>query len=149
MAQDFAQLLWQNMPGAHRAWFQARGLDESRLRRLLRPVTPRQRPPLLPRERLAIFAGAADALVPPAQPLMLARHWGVPVHWYQGSHLSVRYQGLGRLMVAQMKRCGWLGDGAASPTLGPVDATPSPAPDPGVPGALAAWQTGTPEKTSH
>lgn len=68
------------------------GLDEQRYRDILQVVSPLARAPLLPRERLHVVAAAADRIVLPHHPLALGRHWDVPVTWYQGSHLSIRYE---------------------------------------------------------
>lgn len=87
---DLASALWRALPPAHLRYFAARGLDETRYRRLLAPVSPLSRPPLQPVERRHIFAATGDRIVHPEHPLALAEHWQVPVTWYQGSHLSAR-----------------------------------------------------------
>jgi hypothetical protein len=57
------------------------------------PVSPLHLPPAVPHERRYIFAATADRLVDPEQPLRLWEHWGRPaMHWYHGSHLSVRQE---------------------------------------------------------
>ena len=89
-ALDFPGLLWRHLPGEHLRYFSAGGFDLERYRRILAPVSPLSRPAAVDRERLMILGGTGDRLVPPSQPLLLAQHWGVPVQWYQGSHLSVR-----------------------------------------------------------
>lgn len=85
---DFSVMLWDHLPPANRRYFINQGMDAARYARVLRPVSPLARAPRLPRERLAIIAGSADRLVPPEQPLRLAEHWQVPVHWYPGGHLT-------------------------------------------------------------
>lgn len=87
---DFAPVLWQHLPLSHQRYFAGRDLDEARYARLLEVVSPLARAPLLPVERLAIFAGSADRVVPPDQPLRLSRHWRVPINWYHGGHLTFR-----------------------------------------------------------
>lgn len=87
---DFAPMLWQHLPPAHRRYFSSQGLDVARYAELLSVVSPLAVAPRLPRERLGLFAGSADRVVTPDQPLRLSQHWGVPVNWYAGGHLSFR-----------------------------------------------------------
>lgn len=89
-AIDFADLLWRHMPPVHLRYFTSQGLDATRYRNILRAVSPLTQPAQIPADRLMIFAGAGDRLVVPSQPLKLSRHWGVPVRWYPGAHLTVR-----------------------------------------------------------
>ncbi|MGH8482121.1 MAG: alpha/beta hydrolase family protein [Nevskiaceae bacterium] len=105
---DLAAALWRHIPQVHRDYFAAHGLDLERYRRLLQPVSPLARAPKLERERLYLFAGAADRLVLPDQTLALARHWQVPVQWYQGTHLTFRRESVVRMHIeAAMQRAGW------------------------------------------
>ena len=105
---DLAASLWRHIPPAHRDYFAAHGLDLARYQRLLQPVSPLARPPRLERERLYVFAGTADRLVLPDQTLALARHWQVPVQWYQGAHLTFRNESVVRSHIeAAMQRAGW------------------------------------------
>ena len=56
---------------------------------MLSVVSPLALTPLVPRERLSIFGGTADHLVPADQVRDLWRHWGEPrIAWYAGSHVS-------------------------------------------------------------
>jgi hypothetical protein len=87
---DFASLLWRHLPLAHRQYWTAHEFGEERLRELLRVVSPLARTPQLPAERRYVFAGSVDTVAPPAQALALAKHWGMPVRWYHGGHLSFR-----------------------------------------------------------
>jgi hypothetical protein len=105
---DFAAALWRHIPPAHRDYFEAHGLDIERYRRLLRPVSPLARPALPDRDRLYIFAGAADRVVLPDQAVAMGKHWGVPIQWYQGAHLTFRNERLVRSHIeAAMQRAGW------------------------------------------
>ncbi|MDB5987054.1 MAG: hypothetical protein JWR16_2107 [Nevskia sp.] len=94
---DFASTLWGHVPPPHRAYFAAQGLDRALYETLLKVVSPLACAPQLTPERLHIFAGSADRVVPPEQPLKLSRHWQRPITWYPGGHLtfygesSVRY----------------------------------------------------------
>lgn len=87
---DFAATLWTHIAAPNRRYFELQGLDEARYRRLLQVVSPTARPAQLPADRLHIFAGSADRVVPPAQPLALAAHWGRPISWFPGAHLTFR-----------------------------------------------------------
>jgi hypothetical protein len=105
---DMASVLWRHIPPAHRDYLAAHGLDLDRYRRILHPVSPLAQPPKLERERLYIFAGTADRLVLPDQSLALARHWQVPIQWYQGAHLTFRGEAVVRGHIeAAMQRAGW------------------------------------------
>lgn len=105
---DFASALWRFMPPAHLRYVAARGLDEERYRRILSVVSPLAGTPRVERERLQILAAAADRVVLPSHPLLLSRHWDVPVSWYQGSHLSVRNEPETREALNEaLLRAGW------------------------------------------
>ncbi|TAM09549.1 MAG: hypothetical protein EPN72_01770 [Nevskiaceae bacterium] len=83
-------LLWDALPQPLRSYFTGRGIEPARINKVMKLVSPLALPPRLPRERLAIFAGTADRVVPPDQPIRLSRHWDVPVQWYAGGHLTFR-----------------------------------------------------------
>jgi hypothetical protein len=105
---DFADALWRVMPPAHQAYFAQQGLSQDRYRRLLSPVSPLSLPTLLAAEGRHVLAAVADRIVPAGHPVQLARHWGVDVQWYQGSHLTVRRERLTRETVeAAMITAGW------------------------------------------
>ncbi len=105
---DFVPMLWGHLPAPHRAYFNARGFDHQRLRRVLQVVSPLARAPQLPAERLHLFAGTADRVVPPDQPLRLARHWGRPIEWYPGGHLTFRGEpGVQRCIQGAIAGAGW------------------------------------------
>lgn len=105
---DFAAALWKFMPSAHRQYCEAHGLNEARYRSLLRIVSPLQVAPLVDKERLLIYGGTADRIVPPSHLIALSKHWDVPVRWYQGSHLSVRRERETRDTLREAStRAGW------------------------------------------
>jgi dienelactone hydrolase len=105
---DAAAALWRHLPPWHRDYYLAHGLTPERYRTVLQPVSPLARAPQLDRERLYVFAGAADRVVLPEQPLTLAAHWNVPIQWYQGSHLTFRNEAVVREHIeAAMQRAGW------------------------------------------
>ena len=114
---DWASTLWRHIPPAHRDYLAAHGLDLERYRQLLRPVSPLTLPPKLERERLYIFAGTADRLVLPDQSMALAKHWQVPIQWYQGAHLTFRHESVvsGHIEAA-MQRAGWPVSAHVGPT---------------------------------
>lgn len=88
---DIAGALWQHMPGLHLRYMQAQGITRTQLQAAMVPVSPLHLPPVVAHERRHIFAATADQVVDPAQPYRLWQHWGKPeMHWYHGSHLSVR-----------------------------------------------------------
>mgnify|MGYP000547723782 CR=1 FL=1 len=105
---DFVPLLWGHLPLPHRRYFAARGLDDARLHTLLHVVSPLACKPQLPPERLHLFAGSADRVVPPDQPLRLSRHWDRPVEWYPGGHLTFRGEpGVKRCIDNAVMSAGW------------------------------------------
>ncbi|GAC1620815.1 MAG: hypothetical protein NVS9B10_02910 [Nevskia sp.] len=106
---EFASTLWNHIPVPHRDYFTRQGLDEARYRRLLKVVAPTALPPKLANDRLHIFAGTADRVVPPVQPLHLAAHWGRPISWFGGAHLTFRgEQAVVRCIEDAMTGAGWL-----------------------------------------
>ena len=105
---DFAAALWRFMPPAHMRYFTGRGITEERYRRILGLVSPLQRAPLLDKERLLILGAVADRIVIPQHPIALGQHWGVPVTWYQGSHLTIRHERETREILREaMLRAAW------------------------------------------
>jgi hypothetical protein len=105
---DFARVLWSHIPTPSRRYFESRGLSAARYERVLRVISPLAASPKLPASRLHIFAGSADRVVLPEQPLALAVHWGRPVHWYGGGHLTFRGENLvGRVIRDAMEGAGW------------------------------------------
>ena len=105
---DPAGVLWRHLPAIHERFYAQHGLTEERYRSVLNVVSPLARPALPPKQHLHIFAAAADRIVTPDQPLKLARHWGVPVRWYQGSHLSIRSERAPRQALREaIKLAGW------------------------------------------
>ncbi|MDE2148842.1 MAG: prolyl oligopeptidase family serine peptidase [Gammaproteobacteria bacterium] len=114
---DLTALLWDHLPLPQRGYLAACGVDRARYRRLLAPVSPLTLPPRLAAERLAIFAGSADRVVPPAQPLVLARHWGVEVEWFPGGHLTFIGEPAVAAALRRLRRAaGW--EDEAAVTLG-------------------------------
>ena len=110
---DPASALWRHLPAVHKRFYAQHGLTEARYRSILNVISPLARPALLPKDHLHIFAAAADRIVLPDQPLLLAQHWDVPVRWYQGSHLSIRSERTtAEVLKAAIKNAGWRQAGA-------------------------------------
>jgi hypothetical protein len=87
---DLASLLWEHVPTPRQQYYSALGLTLERYRTVMRLVSPLSALPKLPPERLHIFAGTADSVIPPAQPLQLAEHWGASINWFPAGHLTYR-----------------------------------------------------------
>jgi hypothetical protein len=105
---DFASALWRHIPGPQREYFAHHGLDQERYRSLLRVISPLARPPQLPAEHLHLFAGAADRVVTPDQPLRIAAHWNRTVDWFAGGHLTFRSErSVVRCIQDAMTGSGW------------------------------------------
>ncbi|HEV8043694.1 MAG TPA: hypothetical protein VGP38_00820 [Rubrobacter sp.] len=86
-AVDPSHLFWSNALAVATHSMSAEGIREETFKALLRPVSPLSLEPVIPHERLAIFAGTVDRVVPPVQPHSLWRHWEEPrIGWYQGAH---------------------------------------------------------------
>ena len=101
-------MLWQHVPTPLRHYFEAEGLSRERYQRLLHVVSPLALPPKLPADRLHLFAGSADRVVPPVQPLKLAAHWQRNVHWFPGAHLTFRGErAVVRCIDDAMTGAGW------------------------------------------
>ena len=106
---DFASALWRHIPPAQRAHYVEQGLDQERYRRLLHVVSPVALAPKLPAQHLYIFAGSADRVVLPDQPLRLAKHWGRPINWFPGAHLTFRGErAVVRCIEDAMVGAGWV-----------------------------------------
>ena len=64
-------------------------------------VSPIAAAPVVPRDRLAIFAARGDRLIPGEQPLALWHAWhACPVHWYNGGHVGFAWSRQTREFVA-------------------------------------------------
>ncbi len=86
---DMATTLWRHMPQDERRGLEADGVSLELVQKILAPVSPACFSPRISPDRLGIFAGTADTLVWPDQPLGLAAHWGCgEPYWYSGAHLS-------------------------------------------------------------
>ena len=102
---------WRHFPAPELDLLRGHGIDEARLDRALSGVSPLALPPRLPAARLGIFAGTADTLVWPDQPLRLQQHWdGCALHWYEGAHLTFGPQHAVRQCLQETLQAGGLID---------------------------------------
>lgn len=86
-AVDPSSLFWRNALSLATHYLRAAGVDETSMEELMRAVSPLEFAPLVDRDRLAIFAGVADRVVPPIEAYSLWNHWDRPrIAWYQGTH---------------------------------------------------------------
>lgn len=107
-AVDFPEAIWRHTPPLHQRYYESQGFTLPRLQGVMQPLSPFARLPLVPESARYIFAGSADRVVIPEQPLRLARHWKVPVQWYAGGHLTFRGEHTVRAHIeAAMTRAGW------------------------------------------
>lgn len=78
------------------------GISFEAIGRLLRVVSPLALPARVAAERLFIFGGVADRLVPSGQVSALWKHWGKPrIEWHGGSHTSFGIESKVNLLVAE------------------------------------------------
>lgn len=70
-----------------RAWLaEVLGDDATRVHRVVSPLAAA---PRVPADRLFVYAGIGDRMVPPAQALALTRHWaGASALWFPGDHIG-------------------------------------------------------------
>ncbi|HTO55876.1 MAG TPA: hypothetical protein VMR50_20995 [Myxococcota bacterium] len=108
-AADFIRLVQRLAPHRLLREIDRLGFDWEILRDVLSVVSPLALEPLVPRERLSIFAATADHLVPADQVRDLWRHWGEPrIAWYAGSHLSFLREPEVRFLIDDALRVGGL-----------------------------------------
>jgi len=116
-ATDFARLVERLTPNRMLRELERLDFDWELLHDVLSVVSPLALSPLVPRERLSIFAATADHLVPADQVRDLWRHWNEPrIAWYAGSHVSFPYEPEVRFLIDDALRIGGLVDGE-SPAL--------------------------------
>ena len=114
-ASDLLRLLRSHVPELVVRAAELVGLSLEETARVLSVVSPLAVPPLVPRERRWLYAGAADRLAAPEHALDLWRHWEQPrIAWYQGSHISFLWESEVAALVREAL--------VASGMLGPVAA---------------------------
>lgn len=108
-ATDFTRLVARLAPHATLREIERLGLDWNMVRDVLSVVSPLCLAPQIDRERLSIFGGTADHLVPADQVRDLWKHWGEPrMAWYPGSHLSFSREPQVRFLIDDALRHGGL-----------------------------------------
>jgi hypothetical protein len=90
------------------------GISFADIARLLHVVSPLAMLPRVPAERLFIFGGTADRLVPSGQVSALWRHWDKPrIEWHGGSHTSFGIESAVNLLVSEALTSTRMADRAA------------------------------------
>lgn len=114
---DIPATLWRHLPLAHLRYLEACGVEQQWVSDIMAPLSPLHLQPQVPHDRRFIVAATGDQLVPAEQPLALWQHWDKPaMQWYQGTHLSVRYERNVSSFVQQALRdSGLVGANASTP----------------------------------
>jgi dienelactone hydrolase len=107
-AADFTRLFFRHGPPLQVRQAELHGSGEDHMDEVLQVVSPLRLPVRVPKERLAIFGGVADRLVPAEQVRDLWRHWDRPrIEWYQGAHLTFpRHRAVRSLVDATLRESG-------------------------------------------
>jgi len=99
---DVMGLVHCHVPAFVRGIAERFGISFADIARLVRVVSPLAMTPRVPAERLFIFGGTADRLVPSGQVSALWRHWGKPrIEWHGGSHTSFGIESAVNLLVSE------------------------------------------------
>lgn len=99
---DIMGLVHCHVPAFARGLAERFGISFEHLAPLLRIVSPLAMAPRVPPERLFIFGGTADRLVPSGQVSALWQHWGKPrIEWHGGSHTSFGIESKVNLLVSE------------------------------------------------
>ena len=102
---DVMGLVRWHVPAFVQGLAERSGIAFDQVARLVHVVSPLAMPSRVSPERLFIFGGAADRLVPSAQISALWRHWGRPrIEWHAGTHTSFGIEAAVRLLVAEALR---------------------------------------------
>ena len=101
-ATDFLRLaLLHNRRSALRCAEEA-GLTWSRVAEVLRVISPLAVAPCVGRDRLFMFAGIGDQIVPADHATTLWNHWNRPrIEWYRGSHFTFLWEPEPRLLLRE------------------------------------------------
>lgn len=107
-----ARMLWRNAPSLTVRSLQAAGVREEAMERAMRVVSPLALEPRLPRERLGIFSGRADRVVPATEAHSLWRQWNEPrIAWHDGAHRGFLGTPEGKTILTDtLKASGMLSD---------------------------------------
>ena len=92
----------RHVPPSSSGFAERFGISFDEIARLLRVVSPFALAPRVPADRLFIFGGPADRLVPSGQVSALWNHWGQPrIEWHGGSHTSFGIESRVNLLVSE------------------------------------------------
>jgi len=84
-------------------------VDWQATERVVSVVSPLAMKPLVEHDRRFLFAGLCDRLAPPDHVRALWRHWERPrIHWYDGGHLSFRFDAGVRDLLGEATRASGL-----------------------------------------
>lgn len=99
---DVMGLVDRHVPPFVRTLAERVGISFDDIGSLLRMVSPLSIAPRVDPERLFIFGGVADRLVPSGQVRALWKHWGEPrIEWHGGSHTSFGIESKVAVLVAE------------------------------------------------
>jgi cephalosporin-C deacetylase-like acetyl esterase len=99
---DVMGLVHRHVPAFVQEIAERFGISFDAVGRLLRLVSPLALPPRIATDRLFIFGGVADRLVPSGQVSALWKHWGEPrIEWHGGSHTSFGIESKVNLLVGE------------------------------------------------
>jgi pimeloyl-ACP methyl ester carboxylesterase len=99
---DVMGLVQRHVPAFVQGLAERNGISFAQVARLLQVVSPLAMAPRVTPERLFIFGGAADRIVPSSQISALWHHWGKPrIEWHGGTHTSFGIEDSVRLLVAE------------------------------------------------
>jgi dienelactone hydrolase len=111
---DIMGLVHCHVPAFVRGLAERFGISFEHLAPLLRIVSPLAMAPRVSAERLFIFGGTADRLVPSGQVSALWQHWGKPrIEWHGGSHTSFGIESKVNLLVSEALTMTRMADRAA------------------------------------
>ena len=107
-----SRLFWRNALSLATRYLKTAGVGEEEMALLLDTVSPLAMPPLVQKERRAIFAGVADRVVPAVEANDLWRHWGEPrITGYGGTHRNFLRVPPGRAALeAALREAGMIPD---------------------------------------
>lgn len=99
---DVMGLVHRHVPPFIRGFAERFGISFDEIGQLLRLVSPLSLAPRVEADRLFIFGGVADRIVPSGQVRALWQHWGQPrIEWHGGSHTSFGIESKVGLLVAE------------------------------------------------
>jgi dienelactone hydrolase len=101
-ATDFLRLAMLHTRSATMRCAERAGLVWNQVAELLRVISPLATAPRVPHDRLFMFAGTRDRLVPADHVTELWNHWKRPrMAWYHGSHFSFLWEPETRSLVRE------------------------------------------------